>query len=201
MSRARAARDTYAAIPGRSIRGGVAAFRFIVEAHIVDLVVSAVGPEADLAVTAGPEPVFSAPLEPWRDAIFRTRWWLDAVAPGAWGEVVAMEGGEPRAQLAFSKRRMPVGALALGLPPITPWLGPWIHPNARDPHGLVQSLIRQLPRAQYITQHLDPRLTDWLPFQQEGFSCTSRYTYVIDDLSDVDRTWAGMRDNTRGHIR
>jgi antitoxin (DNA-binding transcriptional repressor) of toxin-antitoxin stability system len=139
--------------------------------------------------------------EQWRDLVFRTRWWLDAVAPGAWDEVVATEDGRPCAQLAFVRRRLPLGLTALGAPPLTPWLGPWIAPDARDPRALLTTLAEQLPRADYFSQNLTPDITDWLPLYWLGYSASTRYTYVIDDVGEQDRVWAGMRDKTRNSIR
>jgi hypothetical protein len=139
--------------------------------------------------------------EPWRDSVFRTRWWLDAVAPGQWGEVIVVAAGEPQAHLAFLRRHLPFGLSGLGLPALTPWVGPWLRPEARDRRGLLTALIEQLPHSDYFSQNLDPWVEDWLPFAWQGFSSSLRYTYVIEDVSDPDQVWAAMRDKTRNSIR
>ena len=40
-----------------------------------------------------------------------------------------------------------------------------------------------------------------VPFSWGGFSETVRYTYVLDDLDDHDKIWAGFRQEVRTRIR
>jgi lipid II:glycine glycyltransferase (peptidoglycan interpeptide bridge formation enzyme) len=49
-------------------------------------------------------------------------------------------------------------------------------------------------------QHFHHSFTDWLPFYWEGFSQTTRYTYILEDISDPDRLWEGMSSNIRRNI-
>jgi hypothetical protein len=41
----------------------------------------------------------------------------------------------------------------------------------------------------------------WSPFYWRGFSQTARYTYVLEDLTDMDAVWSGLRQNIRTDIR
>ena len=93
-------------------------------------------------------------------------------------------------------------------PPLTPVLGPWLRPNAAKQKqqlgsemGLVGELIDQLPEADIVSHSLSPRLTNWLPFYWRGFSAELRYTYRLEDTSDLDRVWSEFRGNVRGHVR
>src|SRR5262249_55963448 len=46
-----------------------------------------------------------------------------------------------------------------------------------------------------------PGLTNWLPFYWAGFSQTTRYTYWVPKLSDLDALWADFLENARNYVR
>ncbi len=50
-------------------------------------------------------------------------------------------------------------------------------------------------------QNWDHQNTNWLPFYWRGFNQTTRYTYVLSDLSNVDVLWSGLQTNIRTDIR
>ena len=55
------------------------------------------------AARSGPDPEGAA------YCLFAEPWWLDAVAPGDWGDILLHEGGDLRARLPFTlKRRLGV---------------------------------------------------------------------------------------------
>jgi CelD/BcsL family acetyltransferase involved in cellulose biosynthesis len=62
-------------------------------------------------------------------------------------------------------------------------------------------LIAKLPRFDAYRASFAPAVTNWLPFHWAGFDATVRYTYRLDDLSDPDRLWNGLRSNIRNHVR
>jgi hypothetical protein len=62
-------------------------------------------------------------------------------------------------------------------------------------------LIEGLPRFDTFTQHFHHSVTNWLPFYWRGFEQTTRYTYVLEQLRDLDAVWKGMRENIRREVR
>ena len=44
----------------------------------------------------------------------------------------------------------------------------------------------------YFDQHFSPSVTNWLPFHWWGYKQTTRYTYRINDLSDMDKVFANF---------
>ena len=42
---------------------------------------------------------------------------------------------------------------------------------------------------------------NWLPFYWHGFSQTTRYTYVIEDLSDTEIVWANIQSRIKRNIK
>lgn len=140
-------------------------------------------------------------------SIFHERWWLDAAAPGAWQEVRVEENGEPVARLPFFPQRM-LGFRLLLAPPMSTRLGPSVdtgdgryETRLRRFDHLVDELIDQLPPADMFRQTFHPDVLSWLPFHRKGFRVEPQISYILDDLSDLDRVWAGISGQTRRVIK
>jgi hypothetical protein len=140
-------------------------------------------------------------------SIFETPSWLEAVAPGEWHAVVVERGGEVVARLPYVLKKVGPWRIATN-PPLTPRLGPWLRPIPGKEehrlgleHELLGQLVDQFPPVDVIAQSLSERSTNWLPFYWRGFSSSVRYTYRIDETSDLDRVWVDFRENIRREIR
>jgi hypothetical protein len=141
------------------------------------------------------------------NSLFDEPWWLTAVAPGQWDAVEIEHAGHVVARLPYVIRRR-AGLTMITMPPLTPRLGPWVAPSNAKParqlgqqKDLITELIQMLPAHHYFSQHFHHSVTNWLPFHWQGFEQTTRYTYVLDDLSDVESIWAGLEHNVRTYIR
>lgn len=141
------------------------------------------------------------------NSLFEERWWLDAVVPGSWGEAVVARGGSVVARLPYAIRRR-WGLTTLFQPPLTQTLGPWFHPTEGDPGHrltvemeLMEELIDALPRFDVHHQSLWSGIGSWLPFYWRGYSAMPRYSYRIEDLTDIEAVWSGLRQNIRRAIR
>ena len=140
-------------------------------------------------------------------SLFVQDWWLDAVAPGQWHVVTVEEGGRVIARMPYILRKHR-GLTLMDMPLLTPHLGPWLAPlpgkyatRLSRQHQLLDALIRQLPPFDFFSQRFHHRITNWLPFYWQGFEQTTFYTYIIEDLSDLDRVWDGLRSNVKRAIR
>ena len=139
--------------------------------------------------------------------IFSQPWWLDAVAPNSWGEVTVEKGGELHARLPYVIRRK-FGATILDMPKLTQTLGPWMRlytgkyaGKLAEEKKLMTELIQKLPSFDIFLQNFHYSITNWLPFYWENFKQTTRYTYIIEDLLDLDIIWKKFRENIRREIR
>ena len=140
--------------------------------------------------------------------LFAQGWWLDAACgTGEWDVAMVADGEMVRAALPYQIRRRGIFTI-LTQPPLTPWLGPWMADDRRKSgtvvgreNQLMTALIGQLPRFDRFSQNWPYWRTNWLPFYWQGFKQTTRYTYVLNDLSSEDSVWAGMRSNARREIR
>jgi len=161
-------------------------------------------PRSPVPVTSPAPPRDSIP---WTNALFEQRWWLESVAPASWGEAVVRRGDEVIARLPYAYRRR-LGMTAIAQPPFTQTLGPWLaRTEAKYPRQLemekklLGQLIELLPPYQYFRQCFSTTMKNWLPFYWAGFQATVRYTYRIEDLSDLDRVQHGFQEHVRRGIR
>lgn len=128
--------------------------------------------------------------------IFSRDWWLDAVCGlEKWDVIVIKRGKDIAATMPYYLIQ---GRLfkTLGMPSLTQFLGPWIQLSKKKYADLLSEqkkmmtiLIDQLPQFDYFSQNFHHSITNWLPFYWKGFSQTTRYTYVIEDLSDLKNVW------------
>lgn len=141
------------------------------------------------------------------NSIFAKPWWLDIVAPNAWGEVKVEKGGQLFARLPYIVKKR-YGFTLLTMAPLTQTLGAWISPYSGKyakklsyEKELLEELIKQLPSFDYFRQNFHHTITNWLPFYWAGFQQTTRYTYVLEDLTNIDEIWRGTKENIRREIR
>jgi lipid II:glycine glycyltransferase (peptidoglycan interpeptide bridge formation enzyme) len=141
------------------------------------------------------------------NSIFQEPWWLDAVAPGQWGEAMVKRGGQIIARMPYVCKKK-YGFKMIITPALTQTLGPWIQNSPGkyvtqldNQRNLLKELVEQLPEYDLYQQNWHYSVTDWLPFYWRGFQQRTRYTYIIENLSDLNKIWQGMEDKTRNIIR
>jgi hypothetical protein len=150
----------------------------------------------DACASGLPVPLFSQP------------WWLDAVAGGDGWDVALVTNGEGIvASMPYCVRRR-YGLIVSAQPPLTQTLGPWLRGTGAGTakalsrqKRLMDELIVQLPDAAFFSQNWHYSQQNWLPFYWKGFRQTTRYTYVLPDLTSLDRVWGGLDQSARTDIR
>lgn len=139
--------------------------------------------------------------------LFQQAWWLDATAGNSWDVVLVEKGGKFEAALPFIMKKR-YGLRVITQPALTQFLGPWLVPSsgkkakqiARE-KDLMQALIDQLPEHHIYRQSWSSARQNWMPFYWRGFSQTTRYSYQLQDLGDLDQVWDGFQASIRGDIR
>ena len=139
--------------------------------------------------------------------IFSQAWWLDAVAGDSWDVCLVEKGEYILASMPYvTKKRH--GFTLLSHPPLTQNLGPWLKPSQAKYSKMLsqqkdwmQALIDQLPKYDYFNQNWHYLQTNWLPFYWRGFEQTTRYTYVIEDLSDLEKVYSEFEHSKRKNIK
>lgn len=140
--------------------------------------------------------------------IFSRAWWLDAVCGDAWDVCIVEKDGRVVAAMPYHFRRNRIGLLQITHPPETQTLGPWLRKSEAKyakrlgrEKDLLNALIDQLPDFAHFHQNWHYANTNWLPFYWNGFQQTTRYTYRLCGLADLDAVWKGFRENIRSDIR
>ena len=142
--------------------------------------------------------------------IFHQPWWLDIVcAASSWGYSISKtKSGKIKGILPYYRTGM-LGMTFLRMPPLTPYLGPYIvYPdNPQKRHSIysfeekvMNDLISNLPDFIYFHQIFTYEIDNWLPFYKRGFRQTTRYTYIFENI-DLNTVYDGMNDRTRNKIR
>lgn len=134
-------------------------------------------------------------------------WWLDAVAPGRF-EILTVQKNDT-IQAAWPLVWPENGDQSrVVMPTLTQKLGILCAPNEgkyaerlSKEHRLIEELIGQLPPETRVDQKFHENFTNWLPFYWNGYQQTTRYTYILENLTDAGRIWAQMRNTMRTQIR
>ena len=140
--------------------------------------------------------------------IFSQVWWLDAtVIDAKWNVAIVENKGVILATMPYVIKKS-YGFTILSMPSLTQNLGPWLKTSEvkynkilSQQKKLMNALIVQLPKYDYFVQNWHYFQTNWLPFYWHGFEASTFYTYVIEDLSDIDFIWASLKENIRYDIR
>lgn len=139
--------------------------------------------------------------------IFSRDWWLDLVCGDAWDVCLVEKSDQILAAMPYCLKKQ-YGFTLLTQPKLTQTLGPWLRPSGAkysnrlgQEKDLLTGLIDQLPYFDYFHQNWHHANSNWLPFYWKGFNQTTRYTYRLPNLNNLDLIWSGFRENIRGDIR
>ncbi|MDR3651907.1 MAG: hypothetical protein P4L34_02920 [Paludibacter sp.] len=129
--------------------------------------------------------------------LFMQAWWMDAVCNYEnWDVLIYEKNGKIQGVLVYHFIKK-LGFKIIIQPQLTQFNGIWINykenlsenEKIRFEKEVMTNLIKQLEKLKfsYYDQNFHPSITNWLPFFWKGFSQTTRYTYQIQDISDVEK--------------
>lgn len=142
--------------------------------------------------------------------IFSKDWWLDAVCgDGAWDVDLVEQDGRIIASLPYFQTKK-YGMHIVSMPKLTQTMGVWMrYPENQDMFERMEcekEIIQEIVNGggaldvDLFQQNFHYSFTNWLPFSWSGFEQTTRYTYVIDDLSDLDLVFENFEHAKRKNI-
>lgn len=138
--------------------------------------------------------------------LFSRDWWLDTVCGEDHWKVLLIE--EKGRIVASMPLYIPYRTI-ISMPAYTQTMGPWFAPDAPDSkyatrlarrQALCKTFIEALKPYPHFLQNFHHRITDWLPFYWEGYTQTTRYTYLLKDIRRPDILWENMSPNIRRNI-
>ncbi len=134
--------------------------------------------------------------------------WLDIVCgKGGWDAALALSGTEVNGVMPFAIHKKPLFRF-IGMPPLTPYLGPWLfYPADQKPSSrfsyevrLYKSLVAQLPRADKINLQFHHTINNGLPFYWSGFRLHERYTFLVEPQKK-ELLWDLLEGSIRRQIK
>lgn len=142
--------------------------------------------------------------------IFSQPWWLNAVCGKEnWDVILIEKGNQIVASFPYYTNKGKLGIKYITMPLLTQKLGPYIkYPEGQKyasklsyEKEIMQEIISKLPKHDFFDVRFDYRYTNWLPFYWKGFQQTTRYTYIIEDISNIENVVAAFDSKKRGHLR
>ena len=137
---------------------------------------------------------------PYANSLFEQPWWLDIVAPGQWEEILIEEKGKVVGRMPVVKYGNVVKH-----PPYTQTLGIWMSPEIRRSYAKQKRVINQILDALGSYKRVGLQLAvqnDYvLPFRWRGYQVLPRFTYRIEDLTDIDAVYRNFITTKKQNIR
>lgn len=141
--------------------------------------------------------------------IFSQPWWLDAVCGEKNWDVILIEKND---QIIASFPYFyfhSTGMNYIGMPPLTQKLGMYInYPDGQTESSrlsyekeILDGIISKLPYYDFFSVQFDYRYQNWLPFYWNGFEQTTRYTYVIEQIIDIECVYKNFDHSKRKNIK
>jgi len=140
--------------------------------------------------------------------IFCRSWWLQAVCPNGF-EILTLRKGDRivagMPMLIHRKR----GYTRISMPTLTQVFGILLAPptsenyerNLSDEMNILNALVEAIPKFNVFSMRFHYNFTNWLPFYWAGYKQTTRYTYVIPDLTDLNRVFSEFNHSKRKNIK
>lgn len=140
--------------------------------------------------------------------LFLQHWWMEAVCAGKQWDVLLYRNnnGEVQAVMPFLVGKKLWMRYVL-MPQLTQYNGVWYLKNDFRSENERLSFEKKVcndfvgrlkdMRLDFFLQNFAPRFTNWLPFYWKGFSQTTRYTYQIQNLANLDDVFANFDRNRR----
>ncbi len=141
--------------------------------------------------------------------IFSKDWYLDAVCgKDNWDVALVEKGGKIVASLPYFIKKKFFFTISV-LPTHVQTLGIYIkYPKGQKytkrlsyEQSISTLLIEQLPKVDYFDQSFHYSFTNWLPFYWKGYKQTIFYTYVIEDISNIEKVIVSFHPPKRRNIR
>lgn len=140
--------------------------------------------------------------------LFSQDWWLDSVTDSdSWDVSLVIKDNTIIASMPYVLERR-FGLVLIRQPLLTQTLGPWIRESGvkytkrlSQEKEIMNQLIDNLPKFDFFSQNWHFSITNWLPFHWRGFTQTTRYTYILSELENLENVFENFSPSYRNKIR
>lgn len=143
--------------------------------------------------------------------IFSQDWWMDAVCGENNWDVLIVEKGEEIVASMPIYIKQKYGLKYITQPKLTQTNGIHIRYPENQKYEkrlsyekeVMNEIIMQLEQFDIVhyQQSFHYSVTNWLPFYWKGFEQSTKYTYVIENLSDLDKVYSSFGHAKRKNIK
>jgi len=156
------------------------------------------------------------PLDEWdrfvdespQGSLFCRSWWLEAVCPNGFEILTLRRNNRIVAGMPIVRYRK-YGLEAIHMPKLTQTLGVLLAPPEAERYearltnemGVLKALVKAIPRVAHFNAFCHYTVTNWLPFYWAGYKQTTRYTYVIEDLGNLEAVFANFSHEKRKNLK
>lgn len=141
--------------------------------------------------------------------IFSKDWWLDAVAGQENWDVVLVEKGDEIIGCLPYVLKKKLFIRYISMPMLTQTAGVWIkYPKEQKyldklsfEKDICYDIISKLPIVDSFSQNFHYHFKNWLPFYWKGFIQSTRYTYVIENLTDIEEVFSNFDRSKKKDIK
>ena len=139
-------------------------------------------------------------------------WWLDVVCgPSNWGACIHFGKDDTiKAAMPYYVQDKWFGQL-ITMPPLTTYCHAYFsfpeHQKIKRVRQYtlekqyLERLIEQLPKVLFHKQNFTAKLQNCLPFIWQNYKQTTRYTYVLERLDDLEAIYQGFKNTVRTDIK
>ncbi len=134
--------------------------------------------------------------------IFFQDWWLDLVCDdGYWDALVYVEDPHVVAVFPFFVKTFGPWKYVT-MPRLTKFLGPYYLKefSERKQHSILMKMVEAIPDFLSVDLNLHYQNKNWLPFRWKGYRQTAMYSFVLEDISDIEAVYQGMDGSYRTRI-
>jgi len=142
--------------------------------------------------------------------VFIQPWWLDLDAgPENWDVVLAQNNSQIVGAFPFCKTNLKIFK-GIGMPLVAPYQGYHIHyPSDQNKTAsrlaweekILNVLFGNLPAHSFFYLHLFPETQSTLPILWLGFRSSMKYSFILQDLSDLEMIFSGFEKRARTVIK
>ena len=133
--------------------------------------------------------------------IFEQPWWLDIVAPNSWKEYFVHDSKGN----VLARQAVVVNKNKILMPSLTQTMGIWMADDIVNDYGAqkraIQGLLEQMSEYKNVNICLAPENNYILPYRWDGYIMEPRFTYRINDLSNLDELYTGFNKTAKKNIK
>lgn len=139
--------------------------------------------------------------------VFAQAYYLDAISEQNWDVIEARHKSGASAYLPYFLKSK-FGLKSINMPTYFPYSCITYNniPESREKASkakrhLHNELFSNFPKQQYLRIFMDPSYVDGMSIYFGGHMISHRYTYILDNIKDHEKIFAGYSSNVRNHIR